>query len=107
MAHRLGYEAAHAGDALVQDGAGAELPAWDGEPERQLVPDAVIGPPADVLAGWDLEVEPAGLGRAHAVQGEAAIVAAVDHLVGRRRGLREDAQPGERVRPLGDDPEAA
>ena len=54
----------------------------------------------DVGAVGHLQVEPAHRGRAHRVQGEAVGVPGVDQLVGRRRDVGEDAEPGVRVGPL-------
>ena len=49
-------------------------------------------------SGAHLQVQPRDLGRAHAVEREAALVVRVDQLVVRRRRLGEDAEPRERVR---------
>jgi hypothetical protein len=102
VAHGRGDETAHRGDRLFQDRPGGQLPAGNFQPRLQLSPDAVVGPVGDVLVGGYLEVEAADLGRAHAVQGEAVVVAAVEHLVGGRRRLREDAKPAVRIGPFGD-----
>src|ERR1700678_1281133 len=66
-----------------------------------------VGPAVDVLVGGPLQVEAADLRRAHAVQREAVLVAAVDDLVGRRRRLGEDAEPAVGVRALGRRQQAA
>ena len=42
--HRLADEAAHARDALLEDRALLELPAVDGRPQLELLPDAIVGP---------------------------------------------------------------
>ena len=97
VAHRLGDEAAHAGHALLEHRALRQRPAVEAEPELQLLPDALVGPLADVLVGPALHVEPAQLGRAQAVQREAALVVGVDQLVARGRDGGQDAQPAERV----------
>ena len=65
---------------------------------RSSVPDAVVGPVVRVGVRLALEVEAAERRRAHAVQREPALVAGVDELLGRRRDLRQDAEPGERIR---------
>src|SRR5262249_40637045 len=96
-------EAAHSGDALFQYGAFAKPPSVGAlEACMQLAPDALVRPIGDVLVRCDLQIESRDLRRAHAVEREAMLVVGVDQLVLRRRRLREDAQPGERVRPLED-----
>ena len=75
-------------------GAGVELPALEGEARGEVVPDPVVGPVLDLLVGVDLQVQPRDLRRAHRVQREALGVPGVDQLVGRRRGVGQDAQPG-------------
>jgi hypothetical protein len=98
VAHRRRHEAAHAGDRLL-DHRSVEQPepVGGGQADGQLRPDPVVGPFGDVLVRCHLEVQPRDLGRAHAVEREAPIVAAVDQLLGRGSGLGEDAEPGERV----------
>ena len=54
----------------------------------QLVPDALVGPRVERVVGRALDVEAGELGRAHAVQREAALVVGVDQLVERRRRPR-------------------
>ena len=50
--HRLGDEAAHRGDRLLQDRPVPQLPAVGGrEPRAQLGPDPLVGPCLDVVAG--------------------------------------------------------
>ncbi len=97
MLHRLGDEAAHAGDALLEDRPLGERPAVDPEPRLQLGPDALVRPLGDVLVGAALQVEPAERRRAQAEQREAALVVGVDELVARRRDVGQDAEPAERV----------
>ena len=56
----------------------------------------------DVFVRRALQVQPRDLRRAHAEEREAALVEAVDQLVGRRRGVGENAEPGERIDALVD-----
>src|SRR5215207_6123099 len=100
MPHRLGDEAAHAGDALVQHRTFGEPPAAPRKPRLQLGPDALVRPIGDVLVRRALEVEAADLRRAHAEQREAALVMSVDQLLRYGRRPRQDAEPRERVRAL-------
>ena len=93
-AHRGADERAHRQHRLLGDRAGVELPAVEGEARREVVPDPVVGPVLDLLVGVDLQVEPRDLRRAHRVQREALGVPGVDQLVGRGRGVGQDAEPG-------------
>ena len=95
--HRLGDEAAHAGDALLEHRPLGERPAVDPEPRLQLAPDAVVGPLGDVLVGPALDIEARELRRAEAEEREAALVVRVDQLVVRGRDRGEDAEPAVRV----------
>src|SRR5207248_10369698 len=90
--------APHRRDAGLDDLARLELGL--GKAKAKLVPDPRLGPGVHRVVGVDLEIEPADLGRPHAVQGEAAVMVGVDELVGGRRCLREDAQPGKGIRAL-------
>src|SRR5207247_5254046 len=65
-----------------------------------------VRPLLDPVIRGDLQVEPADLGRAHRVQGEAVAVAVVDQLVGGRRDVGRDAQPGVGVVPVPDGEQA-
>src|SRR3954463_1485493 len=47
-----------------------------------------------------LEIEPAELGRTHAEEGKAAVVARIDQLRGGRRRRRETPEPAEGIDPL-------
>jgi hypothetical protein len=99
--HRLDHVAAHRSQPAFEDGTGVHAPAlFSSQPRLELVPDALVGPVVQRLVGLDLKIQARDLGRAHAVQREAARVARVDQLglVGRRGG--QDAQPGEGVLPL-------
>ena len=94
----VGDEAAHRGDALVEQRSFGEREAVvGGQARRQLGPDAVVGPVVEALVGRHLQVHPGDRRRAHRVQREAVLVPAVDQLVRRRRRFGEDPQPGERV----------
>ena len=64
------------------------------------LPDAVVGPLAQVFVGLALQVEARHAQRPHAEEREAALVEAVDQLRARRRGLREDAEPRKRIHAL-------
>ena len=70
------------------------------EPRGQAVPDPVVGPVVQGGVVGHLQVEPRHRRRAHRVQGEALRVPGVDQLVGRRRHVGEDAEPGVGVGPL-------
>ena len=63
----------------------------------ELLPDPLVGPVRDVVVRVDLDVEPAQLGDAQAVQREPALVRGVDQLVRRGGDLGEDPEPAERV----------
>src|SRR5215207_2775313 len=95
--HGLDDEAPHPRDALLDDLAAVQRPALEREAPLELVPDPLVRPLVEVLVGPALEVQPREHRRAHAVQREPAIVVAVDQLVVRRRRLREDPEPAERV----------
>src|SRR5918999_3532435 len=95
--HGLGHEAAHRGDALLDDRPLLERPALAREASVQLLPDPLIRPALDVLVGLALEVEAGDLRRAHAVEREAAVVVAVDELIARGLDLGQDAEPAEWV----------
>ena len=53
-----------------------------------------------ILVWRALDVQAADLRRAHAEQGEAALMIGVDQLLRRRWRLRENTQPSERIIPL-------
>src|SRR5215213_210109 len=103
--HRLDDEAPHPRDALLDDLATVQHPPLEREAPLELVPDPLVRPLVEVLVGAALEVQPRQGRRAHAVQREPALVVAVDQLVVRRRRLREDPEPAERIlaRELGQD----
>ena len=82
--HRLGDEAAHRRDALLQHLAFDEL-ARAAEPLVQLVPDARIGPIGDVLVVAALQIEPGNCLRAHGVERKAAVGIGIDQFVIGRR----------------------
>ena len=77
--HRLRDHAPHRGDAGLDDLARLELGL--GKTKAKLVPNSRLRPGVYGVVGVDLEIEPADLGRSHAVQGEAAVVGRVDELV--------------------------
>ena len=55
--HRIGDEAAHAGDALLQDAAALGRPTVGAaEPQVQLVPYLIVGRVVDVLMDGALKV---------------------------------------------------
>jgi hypothetical protein len=55
VAHRLGYEAAHRGDALLQNWSIGELPAIVCSHSRaQFGPNAVVGPVGNIFLGITL-----------------------------------------------------
>ena len=66
----------------------------------EFLPDSFVRPVGDVVVWVDLDAESTDLGRAHAVQGEPAIVLGVDQLVGRWRHIGEDPEPGEWIAAL-------
>src|SRR5690606_29760759 len=72
------------------------------QPDAELGPDALVAPGVRVFVDGHLEVEARQLGRAQAVQGEAALVRGVDQLRAGGRHPRQDAEPGERIRALED-----
>ena len=94
--HRLDHEAAHRRDALLQHLALGQL-ARAAQPLMQLVPDARIGPSLDLLVVVALQIKPRQRHRAHGVEREAAVGVGVDQFVIRRRRLRQDAEPAERI----------
>jgi len=96
--HGFDDEAAHAGDAFLDDRAFGEFPAVvSGEALLQFVPDAIVGPEREVFIGRALQVEAADFRRTHGEKSEAAVVVCVDEFVGGRGSLREDAEPTERI----------
>ena len=107
IAHRSGDEAAHRRDALVQHRPVAQGPARQLEPAVQLVPDALVRPILDLVVQADLQVQAAGDRTAQAVQREATRMAGIDELVGGRRDVGQDAQPGVRILALTDSQEAS
>src|SRR5829696_2549642 len=95
--HRLDDEAPHPRDALLDDLAAVQRPALEREAPLELAPDPLVRPLVELLVGPALKVEPRDRRRAHAVERESPLVVAVDQLVVRRRRLREDPEPAERV----------
>ncbi len=67
------------------------------EPDLQFLPDFLVRPIQEVFVGAALEIEAADVRRAHAEQGETALVVGVDEFFRGRRGFGENAQPGERI----------
>ena len=65
---------------------------------RFPLPDAPVRPAPDRLVRVDLEVEGGEPGRAHAVEGEAAVGGGVDDLLAGGGDRGQHAQPGERVK---------
>ena len=63
----------------------------------QLPPDFLIRPLGDILVRRALDVEPHQFRRAHAEQGKAALVEAIDQFLGDRTRLRQNAEPAERI----------
>ena len=63
----------------------------------QLFPNAIVRPEGQIFVRGALQVEPGDRTATHAQKGEAAIVAGIDQLVRCRLGLRENAEPAERV----------
>ena len=100
--HRRLDERAHRQHRPVGDRAGLQRPAvlTVAEPRGEPVPDPVVGPVVERRVVRHLEVEPRHRRRPHRVQREAVRVPGVDQLVGRRRDVGEDAEPGVRVGPL-------
>ena len=96
--HRLDDQAAHRCDAILNDLAGLKVRL--SQAEAELTPDSVLGPVGHRLVGVDLEIEAADFRRAHAVEGETAVVVGVDELIGGGRRLRQDAEPGKRIAAL-------
>lgn len=97
VAHRLADVAAHAGHALLQDRPFVKRPPGETESELELLPDALVRPPGEILVGSTLEVQTTPLRRAEAEQGEASVVVGIDELVVRGRDRCEDAEPAVRV----------
>jgi len=96
--HGFDDEAAHAGDAFLDDGTFGELPAVvSSETLLQLVPDAVVGPEREIFIRRALQIEAADFRRTHGEKSEATVVVCVDEFAGRRRRLGEDAEPAEGV----------
>jgi len=93
-AQRLGDKAAQRRDALLERRPGHQRRGrLRIEPAAQLVPEFSIGPLLDLVAQRALQVVAAARMRAHAAQGETALVLDVDQLVRDRRRVREQAQP--------------
>src|SRR6185312_11757560 len=63
----------------------------------QLAPEAFIGPLVNRILQGALHVVAAAAPGSHAAQCESALVIGIDQLLAHRRGLRQDADPAERV----------
>ena len=96
MAHRLHHEAAHGGDALLENGPFLQFIAA-AETLVQFLPDARIGPFIEVLVRRALQVEPADRLAAHGREREAVLVPRIDQLMRDGPGMAQDAKPGEGV----------
>ncbi len=55
--HRLGDEAPHRRDALLEDRPLVERPAVHAEPGLELLPDPLVWPEVEILVGRALQVE--------------------------------------------------
>src|SRR6202050_2492786 len=64
------------------------------------MPNFFVRPERNVFLGLALNIQAADLRRAHAEEGETAVMVSVDKLLRRRRGLGENAEPAERGSPL-------
>src|SRR6202050_2788517 len=64
------------------------------------MPNFFVRPERNVFLGLALNIQAADLRRAHAGEGEAAVMVGVDTPLRRRRSLGEKAEPAERVSPL-------
>ncbi len=66
-------------------------------PRLQFRPDPVVRPCREVLVRRTLQIQPAQRRRPHRQQCEAALMADIHVLFGRRRRLGQDTQPTERI----------
>ena len=96
--HRLDDEAAHAGNTFLQDGSVVKLPATIiGQAGAQLLPDAIVGPFANIFLGRALKIKAGETRGTHAMESETALVIGVNQLFGGRRGLGQNAEPAEGI----------
>src|SRR5262249_1080328 len=94
--HGLDDEAAHGGDALLQNRAFGEF-ARAADAGMQFLPDTRVRPVLDIVVGGALQVEPRQGRRAHGVKRKAALVLGIDQLVFGRRRLGQTPDPAERI----------
>jgi len=96
--HGLRHNAPHPGDALFEDRSFGRPPAIARRVAgAKFFPDPRVRPLGDVFIRRALQIQPCDLGRAHAEQREPPFVIRVDQLLGRRRRLRQNTEPRERV----------
>jgi hypothetical protein len=96
--HGLRHNAPHPGDALLEDRSFSRPPAIAGRVAgAKFFPDPRVRPLGDVFIRRALQIQPCDLGRAHAEQREPAFVICVDQFLRRRRRLRQNTEPRERV----------
>src|SRR5215469_2337027 len=95
--HGLDHKAAHARHPFLQHRPRCQLPAITRETSFQFMPNLFVRPLLDVLIRLALNVQAADLRRSHAEKGEAALMGAINQLVRRRRRLRQNAKPPERI----------
>src|SRR5579862_617856 len=70
------------------------------QPPLQFFPDPVIRPLRQIFIRSALEIKARDLWTTHTVESETALMVAVDQFFGRRRCLRQNAEPCERKIPL-------
>ena len=93
---RSTLEAAHGDDVLLHDLTADKFPRLKRfKACREFAPNAVVRPESEVVAWIALNVQSLQCLRARADEGEAAVMAGVDQLLGGWRRGDEDAQPAE------------
>ncbi|SKY75504.1 Uncharacterised protein [Mycobacteroides abscessus subsp. abscessus] len=97
--HGLGHHAAQGCEAAIDDLAGLQgRMIVAGAASGELGPDRLVAPVSKACVGGDLEILPAQVRSAHAVNRQSVRVGAVHALFGDRCGVRQNAQPGKGIR---------
>jgi len=99
--HRLNHQAAHPRNTLLKNRPFVRPPSViRREPRAEFFPDPRIRPLRDIFLRRALQIEPRDLGRPHAEQREPPFVIRVNQFFRRRRRLRQDSEPRERIHAL-------
>ena len=97
--HGLRHHTAQGCQAAIDDLAGFQRRMIvTGATSGELGPDRLVAPVREAGIGGDLEILSAQVWSTHAVDRQSVRVGAVHALLGDRCGVRQNAQPGKRIR---------